>query len=177
VHGIDTKCISVCGTILIAERRNALRLSDLQYLMHQLGPATPEIVTIVQDDIDSWQVEFDEGVSLQVGWQEKPPRMLMTCSIGQPEVAARERVYASLLSANFLLTGTTNLKLALSQPDEDVLLIGEYELSQVSVAALQDHLSIFLQSAARFSTIVADAGEEPLQSLDRLSVNLHEQRA
>ncbi len=38
----------------------AFGLSDLQYLMHQLGPASPEIVTILQEDIDSWQIEFDD---------------------------------------------------------------------------------------------------------------------
>lgn len=130
-------------------------LSDLQYLMHQLGPMMPEIVTIVQEDIDSWQVELDEGVSLQLGWQEQPPRLLMSCAIGRPDEAMREKVYASLLNANYLLTGITTLKLALSDPGEDVVLIGEYEAGEGSIDALQRLIVEFLRSAARFSRMVA----------------------
>lgn len=60
-------------------------LSDLQYLMQQLGPAMPEIATIIQEDIDSWQVELDEALSLQLRWQEQPPRVRMRCVIGRPD--------------------------------------------------------------------------------------------
>jgi hypothetical protein len=154
-----------------------LRLSDLQYLMHQLGPATPEIVTIVQDDIDSWQVEFDEGVSLHFGWQETPPRLLLSCAIGQPLDDAREQVYASLLNANLLLTGVANVKLALSQPDGDVMLIGEYDIASFSMDSLQSSVSDFLCLAAKYSTMVAEAfAESPPIEADHLSA-MRNQRA
>ncbi len=60
-------------------------LSDLQYLMQQLGPAMPEITTIIQEDRDSWQVELDEALSLQLCWQEQPPRIRMRCAIARPD--------------------------------------------------------------------------------------------
>ena len=43
----------------------AFGLSELQYLMHQLGPAIPEIVIILQDDIDSWQLDFDASTGMK----------------------------------------------------------------------------------------------------------------
>ncbi len=134
-----------------------MRLSDLQYLMHQLGPATPEIVAVIQEDIDSWQVVFDEDVSLQIQWIETTMRVLISCAIGQPPEDMREQVYASLLQANLLLSGVANLKLALSQPEEDVMLIGEYEITSSTLASLQDSLSGFLRFAAKFSSMVTDA--------------------
>ncbi len=134
----------------------AFGLSDLQYLMHQLGPAIPEIMAIIQDDMDSWQIEFDEGVSIQLSWQEQPPRLLMSCAIGRPEEARRESVYAALLNANLLLTGVAELKLALSEPDQDVLLIGDYEVDDGSLDGLKKRVVEFLHFAARFSPMVTE---------------------
>lgn len=131
-------------------------LSDMQYLMHQLGPTIPEIVTITQQDIDSWLVEFDEGVSIDLSWQEAPARMLMCCSIGQPDETHRENVYASLLGANLLLTGVASVKLALSQPEDEVMLIGEYEAGDASLDNLNKNIVEFLHYAGQFSSLVID---------------------
>jgi hypothetical protein len=140
----------------------------MQYLMHQLGPATPEIVTISQQDIDNWLVEFDEGVSIDLSWQDAPARILMCCSLGQPEETDRENIYASLLGANFLLTGVASVKLALSQPENDVMLIGEYEPGDASLASLQKNIVEFLQYAGRYSHLVVDPAffnaEEPFEA-------------
>lgn len=108
-----------------------LKLSDLQYLMHQLGPAMPEITTIVQQAIDSWMVEFDEGVSLQLAWEQRAMQVLLKCALGQPDEGAREEIYAALLSANLLLTGVADVKLGLSHVDDDVVLIGEYARGRI----------------------------------------------
>ena len=154
-----------------------MELSDLQHLMHQLGPAMPEISVITQDDIDSWQVEFNGDASLQIEWQASPPCVLMTCVIGQPPEAAREAVYASLLNANRELTGLANMKLALSQPDNEVLLIGEYPLGAASVTALQASLSEFLQFAAEFSMMVADSPKKDFPPQAPYITTMHDQRA
>ena len=134
-----------------------MKLSDLQYLMHQLGPATPEITTIVQEAIDSWMVEFDEGVSMQIAWDERSLRVLMKCAIGQPDERSREDIYALLLNANLQLTGVADVKFALSGADDDVMLIGEYELKEQTLEALQERLSEFLGFAGKFSRMIANA--------------------
>ncbi len=132
-----------------------MNLSDLQYLMHQLGPATPEITTIVQESIDCWMVEFDEGVSLQLAWDERSHRVRMKCAIGQPDETAREAIYASLLNANLQLTGITDVKLALSDNDQEVMLIGEYDIGDTSLTALRKQLAEFLDVAGKFSLWIA----------------------
>ncbi len=134
----------------------AFGLSDLQYLMHQLGPAIPEIVTIIQEDIDSWQIEFDEGVSIQLSWQPQPPRALLSCAIGRPDDTRREAVYAALLNANLLLTGVAGLKLALSEPDQEVLLIGDYDSDEGTLDGLKKCVAEFLNFAARFAHMVSE---------------------
>jgi len=154
-----------------------LELSDLQYLMHQLGPTMPEIVAITQDDIDRWKIDFNEEISLQIEWQASPPCVLMSCSIGQPEIERREAVYASLLNANLLLTGIASVKLALSQPDNDVVLIGEYSLGDASITTLKASLTEYLRFAAQFSTMIGEAPTKDLHHLAPYSAPLHDQRA
>lgn len=128
----------------------------MQVLMHQLGPATPEIVTITQQESDNWLLEFDEDISIDLSWQDSPARIMMCCAIGQPEAINRENVYASLLGANLLLTGVASVKLALSQPEDDVMLVGEYEPGDASLSHLQKNIVEFLHYAGQFSELVLD---------------------
>jgi len=60
----------------------SLALSDLQYVMQQLGPTTPEVVTIVQEDQCRWYIELDGSVFVQLTWQASALRLSMRCSIG-----------------------------------------------------------------------------------------------
>ncbi len=137
-----------------------MTLSDLQHLVHQLGPATPEITTIVQEAIDCWSVTFDEDVALQLGWNARSGRILMQCALGQPEEGAREALYAVLLNANLQLTGVADVKLALGDAEEDVMLIGEFDLEEVTVEGLRQRLSEFLNFAGKFSQMVAATFED-----------------
>ena len=134
----------------------AFGLSELQYLMHQLGPASPEIVTILQEDIDSWQIAFDDDVSMRIDWHEEHARVVMSCAIGRADADAREPVYAALLEANLQLTGVASVKLALG-PDDDVMLIGEFDPDDATIDALRDKVVEFLEFAAKFSSLVTGA--------------------
>ncbi len=154
-----------------------LTLSDLQYLMHQLGPAMPAITTIVQEAIDSWMVEFDEGVSLQLAWEHRSMRVLLKCALGQPDEGAREDIYAALLSANLLLTGVADVKLGLSHVDDDVVLIGEYALEDASIDTLGRHLSDFLVYAGKFSEMIARSCSPASSDELRSVAGLHQDRA
>ncbi len=135
----------------------AFGLSELQHLMHQLGPAIPEIVIILQEDIDSWQLDFDDDVSMRIEWHEEPAQIVMSCAIGRAEANAREPVYAALLEANLQLTGVARMKLALG-PEDDVMLIGECDLADATVEVLRDKVAEFLEIAAKFSSLVAVSG-------------------
>ncbi len=135
----------------------AFGLSELQHLMHQLGPAIPEIVIILQEDIDSWQLDFDDDVSMRIEWHEEPAQIVMSCAIGRAEANAREPVYAALLEANLQLTGVARVKLALG-PEDDVMLIGECDLADATVEVLRDKVAEFLEIAAKFSSLVSVSG-------------------
>ena len=135
----------------------ANQLSDLQHLIRQLGPSLPDISTIIEEDLDSWQIIFVTGLSLQISWQESPARVLLCCAIGKPEESQREKIFARLLNMNLLLQGVANVKLALSSPEDDVILIGEIESEPMTIEALQAEISEYLRFAAHFSDLITQS--------------------
>jgi len=132
----------------------ANQLSDLQHLIRQLGPSLPEISTIIEEDLDEWQIIFDSGLLLQISWQETPARVLLCCAIGKPDETQREKIFARVLNMNLLLQGVANLKLALSSPEDDVILIGEIDAAAISLEVLQEEITEYLRYAARFSELI-----------------------
>ncbi len=134
-----------------------MHLSDLQYLMHQLGPAMPEILTIIQHESDRWELAFDEEVTVEVGWQEKPPRTLLSCAIGEVPENLCEPVYARLLIANSLPSERLSLRFALDFPDERVLLLGELVEDHASLDTLRSDLASFVQCAVAMASFIAES--------------------
>jgi hypothetical protein len=141
----------------------ANQLSDLQHLIRQLGPSLPVISTIIEEDLDEWQIIFDSGLSLQISWQETPARVLLYCAIGKPDESQREKIFARLLNMNLLLQGVANVKLALSSPEDEVILIGELASDSMTLETLQEEITEYLRYAARFSELINEpetAGQE-----------------
>ncbi len=138
-------------------RRPALPLSDLQYLMHQLGPAMPEILTVFQMESDCWELTFEGDISVEVGWQDQPPRVLFNCSVGEVPEDLREPVYARLLVANALPPDRLNLRFALNFTDEQVLVLGELDETDLSLESLCSELDEFLKCAVMISSFMADS--------------------
>ena len=132
----------------------ANQLSDLQHLIRQLGPSLSEISTIIEEDLDEWQIIFDSGLSLQISWQETPARVLLYCAIGKPDESQREKIFARLLNMNLLLQGVANIKLALSSPEDEVILIGELTSDSLTLETLQEEITEYLRFAARFSQLI-----------------------
>jgi hypothetical protein len=132
----------------------ANQLSDLQHLIRQLGPSLPVISTIIEEDLDEWQIIFDSGLSLQISCQETPARVLLYCAIGKPDESQREKIFARLLNMNLLLQGVANVKLALSSPEDDVILIGELTSNSMTLETLQEEVTEYLRFAARFSELI-----------------------
>lgn len=152
----------------------ANQLSVLQHLIRQLGPCLPEISTITEEDVDSWQINFDAGLSLQISWQETPARVLLCCAIGQPLESQREKIFARLLNMNLLLQGVANVKLALNSPEDDVIVIGEIESNALTLEILQEEIADYLRFAAHFSELInkTDIETEEEDSLHVMNLDL-----
>ncbi len=134
-----------------------MQLSELQYLIHQLGPTMPEILTILQYESDRWALAFDEEVTVEVGWQDTPPRTLVSCAIGEVPEDLCGSVYARLLIANSLPSERLSLRFALNFPEEQVLLLGELDDDNVSLEALRADLASFVQCAVAMASFIAES--------------------
>lgn len=145
----------------------ANQLSDLQHLIRQLGPSLPVISTIIEEDLDEWQIIFDSGLSLQISWQETPARVLLCCAIGKPDESQREKIFARLLNMNLLLQGVANVKLALSSPEDEVILIGELASDSMTLETLQEEITEYLRFAARFSELI----NEPERDTEKMDLS------
>ncbi len=154
-----------------------MHLSDLQYLMHQLGPSMPDISAIVQEKDDCWHVAFDEAVSIQIDWLEHPPAMMARCTVGRVDDEWCEQSYARLLDANRLLASLANTKLAISPSGERVELIGECKLASPSLPELQRELSRFIQLAAGLAVMISEPVREVWKPKKALPLELQALRS
>ena len=68
------------------------------------------------------------------------------------------------------------MKLALSAAEQDVMLIGEYDLKEHTLEVLQDRLSEFLGYAGKFSRMIAGTFPDDLaQAFHPLASMHHDQ--
>lgn len=126
-------------------------LSDLQMLMHQLGPATPGIEAIIEDDIESWEVQLDDGATLCIAFQCEPAEAVFSCLLGPTPVHRQTEIYAAMLCANLLYQGVAPIKFALNHPAGELMLIAAYPLLGMSLDSLQKNLSSFHAYARHFA--------------------------
>lgn len=143
-------------------------LSELQMLMHQLGPATPGIHAIVEEDMESWQVQFDDGAMLCIAFQHDPGEAIFSCLLGRAPVHRQKEIYAAMLCANLLYQGVAPIKFALNHPAGELILIAAYPLSGMSLESLQTNLSSFYAYARHFAEEVAreDSSADARQPAD-----------
>ncbi len=130
-------------------------LSDLQLLMHQLGPATPGIDAIVEDDIESWEVQLDDGATLCIAFQCEPAEAVFSCLLGPAPAQRQTEIYAAMLCANLHYQGVAPIKFALNHPAGELMLIATYPLSGMSLDSLQKNLRSFHTYARHFAEQVA----------------------
>jgi hypothetical protein len=93
--------------------------------------------------------------------------VLLFCAIGKPDESRRGKIFARLLNMNLLLQGVANVKLALSLPEDDVILIGELESDSMMLETLQEEITKYLRFAARFSELINEP-ELDAEKLDLL---------
>ncbi|MGB4344785.1 MAG: type III secretion system chaperone [Burkholderiaceae bacterium] len=131
------------------------KLSIAQTLIHQLGPFDEAIASIVQDEIDSWTIFFNNGQAIHLQFEPEPTQWLMSCELALSSEAHRLAIYTAMLNFNLLYQGVAPLKVALSSPDGNLLLIGQYQLSEHSLPILQQLMQQFLLAAQHVTEQVA----------------------
>lgn len=115
----------------------SISLDQAQMLLQELGPQTPEIDAILQEDEKSWLLVFGDEQTIYVEWANNPDRLVLTTGLGKPLAGSELQVYETLLSYNLLWPDTGGVRMAIDGPNGEIMLIYDLFDDQLSLTELQ----------------------------------------
>ena len=143
----------------------ASHLERMQIMMEEIGPSMPEIEAVIQSEEKNWAIQFDDQSIVTLEWAEKPERVVLTSMLGVPSESMQLSVYETLLCYNLLWKDTGGVKMALSGPGGELVLLYELFTSDLSVNELQTVLSNFVSIAQVWSVYVTGENDQPATNL------------
>ncbi len=141
-------------------------LKRMQIMMEEIGPSLPEIECVIQNEETQWAIQFDDRSIVMLEWAEKPDRVALTAILGKPSERMQLSVYETLLCYNLLWKDTGGVKMALSGPGGELVLL--YELfftDELNLSGLQTVLTNFASIAQVWNVYVTGEGEQPATNL------------
>ena len=153
----------------------ATTIEQIQQLMQELGPATPDIDAVVQTEEPSWAIQFSDESIVIIEPADEPPRLVMSSEIGIAPESAERQLYEALLSYNLLWRDHGGIKIGLAGPKGALVISRELNLEGLTLLELQSTLTGFLKVASSWQRYVAKADTEqaPLPGIDGGSFHLH----
>lgn len=115
----------------------SISLDLAQMLLQELGPQTPELDAVLQENEKSWLLVFGDEQSIYVEWANNPDRLVLTTGLGRPVEGNELQVYETLLSYNLLWQDTGGVRMAIDGPQGEIMLIYDLFDDQLSLAELQ----------------------------------------
>lgn len=106
-------------------------------------------------------------------WAESPDRVVLTAMLGVPSESMQLSVYETLLCYNLLRKDTGGVKMALSGPGGELVLLYELFASNLNRNELQTVLINFVSISQVWSMYVTGDGDEPAAQLPSPTDMLH----
>ncbi len=153
----------------------SLALSEMQQLMHELGPAMPEVEAVVQHEAGSWDIWLEGDVCMGLDWQQVEPRLRLCMALGDLPEAADSVVCQALLKANLVWSAQGAVRAALCDAGQ-LMLLAEPVLATGDLPELQQQLRRFVLQASQFAAVLhaEDADTDLLTPLPGLPAGLPE---
>lgn len=143
----------------------ATNLQRMQIMMEEIGPVMPSIEAVIQSEEKNWAIQFDDQAIVMLEWAEKPDRVVLTAMLGTPSESMQLSVYETLLCYNLLWKDTGGVKMALSGPGGELILLYELFSTDLNLNELQTVLTNFVSIAQVWSVYVTGESEQPVGSL------------
>lgn len=151
----------------------ATNLERMQIMMEEIGPAMPEIEAVIQSEEKNWAIQFEDQSIVMLEWAENPDRVVLTAMLGVPSDSMQLSVYETLLCYNLLWKDTGGVKMALSGPGGELVLLYELFASNLNRSELQTVLINFVSISQVWSVYVTGEGEQPVSNLPSPTDMLH----
>ena len=127
----------------------SIALIHLQELMQSLGPSSSWVDSLIQEASDSWTLQSNDGLHIAMTFSQETSRLFLSALLGQPEESHQSVIYSSMLCLNLLHAEDHSLRVALTGPSGELMLIGEVSLTEWTIASLQHCILHFHQHAIR----------------------------
>jgi len=127
----------------------SVALIHLQELMQSLGPSSSWVDSLIQEASDSWTLQSSDGLSITMTFNLETSRLFLSALLGQPEETYQSEIYATMLCLNLLHAEDNSLRVALTAPSGELMLISEVSLTDWTIAGLQHCILHFHQHASR----------------------------
>ena len=151
----------------------ATNLERMQIMMEEIGPAMPEVEAVIQSEEKNWAIQFEDQSIVMLEWAESPDRVVLTAMLGIPSETMQLSVYETLLCYNLLWKDTGGVKMALSGPGGELVLLYELFASNLNRNELQTVLINFVSISQVWSVYVTGEGEQPASNLPSPTDMLH----
>jgi hypothetical protein len=151
----------------------ATNLERMQIMMEEIGPTMPEIEAVIQSEEKNWAIQFEDQSIVMLEWAENPDRVVLTAILGTPSESMQLSVYETLLCYNLLWKDTGGVKMALSGPSGELVLLYELFAASLNRNELQTVLINFVSIAQVWSVYVTGEGEESAGQLPNPTDMLH----
>jgi hypothetical protein len=151
----------------------ATNLERMQIMMEEIGPAMSEIEAVIQSEEKNWAIQFEDQSIVMLEWAENPDRVVLTAMLGVPSETMQLSVYETLLCYNLLWKDTGGVKMALSGPSGELVLLYELFASNLNRNELQTVLINFVSISQVWSVYVTGEGEQPASNLPSPTDMLH----
>ena len=127
----------------------SIALIHLQELMQSLGPSSSWVDSLIQEASDSWTLQSSDGISIAMTFNLETSHLFLSALLGQPEEAHQSAIYATMLCVNLLYAEDHSLRVALTGPSGELMLISEVSLTEWTIDSLQNCVLHFHQHASR----------------------------
>lgn len=115
----------------------SISLELAQLLVQELGPQTPEIDAVMQQDDTNWVLMLDDESAVSIEWAGNPSRLVLSANLGRPHEGSELSIYETLLSYNLLWQDTGGVRMAIDGPQGEVMLIYDLFDDHLTVTELQ----------------------------------------
>lgn len=151
----------------------ATNLERMQIMMEEIGPSMSEIEAVIQSEEKNWAIQFDDQSIIMLEWADNPDRVVLTAMLGTPTESMQLSVYETLLCYNLLWKDTGGVKMALSGPGGELVLLYELFSVNLSLNELQTVLANFVSIAQVWSVYVTGESDQAAPSLPSSLEMLH----
>lgn len=151
----------------------ATNLERMQIMMEEIGPNMTEIEAVIQSEEKNWAIQFDDQSIIMLEWADNPDRVVLTAMLGTPTESMQLSVYETLLCYNLLWKDTGGVKMALSGPGGELVLLYELFSVNLSLNELQTVLANFVSIAQVWSVYVTGESDQAAPSLPSSLEMLH----